>query len=129
MYTMDQVHRIRGLYFGQGKNLTEISEIMGCDWRTVRKYVDKADFSPKAPKAEQSKQQSKLSPYCSEIDTWLEEDRKAPRKQRHTAKRIYDRLKEAHSEFNASYRLMAEYVSEKKKQLNLTVALSFLGER
>lgn len=60
MYTMDQVHRIRELYFGQGKNLTEIAEIMGCDWRTVRKYVDKEDFSPEAPKAE-ARQPSKLS--------------------------------------------------------------------
>lgn len=118
MYTMDQVHRIRELYFGQGKNLTEIAEIMGCDWRTVRKYVDKEDFSPKAPKPE-ARQQSKLSPYYPEIDAWLEDDKKAPRKQRHTAKRIYDRLKKSHSEFNASYRLVAEYVSEKKRQLNL----------
>ena len=92
MYTMDQVHRIRELYFGQGKNLTEIAEIMGCDWRTVRKYVDKEDFSPKAPKPE-ARQQSKLSPYYPEIDAWLEDDKKAPRKQRHTAKRIYDSLK------------------------------------
>ena len=116
---MDQIHRIRELYFGQGKNLNEIAEIMGCDWRTVRKYVDKEDFSPKAPKAEPGKQQSKLSPYYAEIEQWLTEDRKAPRKQRHTAKRIYDRLKETHSEFDASYRLVADYVSERKKQLNL----------
>ncbi len=118
MYTMDQVHRIRELYFGQGKNLTEIAEIMGCDWRTVRKYVDKEDFSPRAPAAE-TKHQSKLAPYHAEIDGWLENDKKAPRKQRHTAKRIYDRLKETHDEFNASYRLVAEYVSGKKRQLNL----------
>ena len=119
MYTMDQIHRIRELYFGQGKNLTEIAEIMGCDWRTVRKYVDKEDFSPKAPEAETGRQRSKLSTYYSEIDAWLEEDRKAPRKQRHTAKRIYSRLKDIHSGFDASYRLVAEYVSQKKKQLNL----------
>ena len=67
MYTMDLVHRIRELYFGQGKNLTEIAEIMGCDWRTVRKYVDKEDFSPRAPAAE-TKHQSKLAPYHAEID-------------------------------------------------------------
>lgn len=51
MYTIDQVHRIREMYFGQGKNLSEIAETVGCDWRTVRKYVDKTDFSPKPPAA------------------------------------------------------------------------------
>ena len=40
MTTMDQIHRIRELYYEQDKNLNEIAIIMGCDWRTVRKYVD-----------------------------------------------------------------------------------------
>lgn len=117
---MDQVHRIRELYFGQGKNLAEIAEIIGCDWRTVRKYVDKEDFSPKLPAGgEKGKHISKLAPYFEAIDAWLEDDRKAPRKQRHTAKRIYERLREEHGEFDASYRLVAEYVADRKKQLNL----------
>ena len=45
MTTMDQIHRIRELYYEQDKNLNEIAIIMGCDWRTVRKYVDMEDFS------------------------------------------------------------------------------------
>lgn len=40
MTTMDQIHRIRELFYEQGKNLNEIAIIMNCDWRTVRKYVD-----------------------------------------------------------------------------------------
>ena len=35
MITMDQIHRIRDLFFGQGKNLAEIATILGVDWRTV----------------------------------------------------------------------------------------------
>ena len=49
MYTMDQVHTIRDLFFNQGLNMAEIAEKVGCDWRTVKKYVDREDFSP--PKA------------------------------------------------------------------------------
>lgn len=45
MITMDQIHRIRDLFFRQGKNLAEIATIIGIDWRTVRKYVDKEDFN------------------------------------------------------------------------------------
>ena len=120
MFTMDQIHRIRELYFGQGKNLTEIAEEVGCDWRTVRKYVDKEDFSPVPPQPEAETHKSKLDIYKSEIDEWLTADKKAPRKQRHTAKRVYRRLKELYPEFDVSYRLVADYVSRKKKELNLS---------
>lgn len=120
MFTMDQIHRIRELFYEQGKNLTEIATILGCDWRTVRKYVDMEDFSPPVPEpATDGQHASKLDPYKPTIDQWLEEDRKAPRKQRHTAKRVYDRLNEEVEGFDCSYRLVADYVAEKKKQLNL----------
>ena len=119
MYTMDQVHRIRELYFGQGKNLSEVAEIVGCDWRTVRKYVDKEDFNPTPPEGKEAKHHSsKLDSYKEEIDSWLEADRKAPRKQRHTAKRIYNRLSSAHPEFDVSYRLVAQYIAQRKQTLN-----------
>ena len=49
MTTMDQIHRIRELYYEQDKNLNEIAIIMGCDWRTVRKYVDMEDFNSPPP--------------------------------------------------------------------------------
>ena len=49
MTTMDQIHRIRELFYEQGKNLNEIAIIMNCDWRTVRKYVDMEDFSSPPP--------------------------------------------------------------------------------
>ena len=121
MFTMDQIHRIRELFYEQGKNLTEIATIMDCDWRTVRKYVDMEDFSPPVPKPASNEQHtSKLDPYKPIIDQWLMDDLKAPRKQRHTAKRVYDRLKEEVEGFDCSYRLVADYVAEKKKQLNLT---------
>ena len=127
MYTMDQIHRIRELYFEQGKNLTEIAEIMGCDWRTVRKYVDKEDFSPRPPQSQSSmKRISKLDPYKADIDSWLEADRKSPRKQRHTATRVFHRLEDAYPELNISYRLVAQYVSEKKEQLNLKKAEGYI---
>ena len=117
---MDQIHRVRELFYEQGKNLTEIAEIVGCDWRTAKKYVDQEDFSPKKPSPDRCKtHSSKLDSYKQEIDSWLLEDMKAPRKQRHTARRVYNRLKGEVSGFNASYRLVAAYVADKKKELRL----------
>ena len=95
MTTMDQIHRIRELYYGQEKNLKEIAIIMNCDWRTVRKYVDMEDFNTPSPiPASEEEHESKLDPFKPLIGEWLEADKLAPRKQRHTAKRIYRRLRD-----------------------------------
>jgi transposase len=60
----------------------------------------------------------KLDPYKAEIDNWLLADKVVKRKQRHTAKRVYDRLVEEYGEsFNCSYRTIAGYVSNKKKEI------------
>lgn len=119
MTTMDQIHRIRALYYEQGKKLIEIATIMNCDWRTVRKYVDMEDFNSSPPSPEQPFHTSKLDPFKPLIDSWLIADKKAPRKQRHTAKRVFKRLKDEVKGFECSYRLIATYVSDKKKVLNL----------
>ena len=118
---MDQVHLIRLYYYGQSKSLAEISRIMGLDWRTVRKYVDQEDFNPPSPKpASEIQFCPKLDPYKPLIDQWLSDDKKAPRKQRHTAKRVFNRLTKEAEGFDCSYRLVAEYVSARKKELNLS---------
>lgn len=127
MTTMDQIHRIRELYYEQDKNLNEIAIIMDCDWRTVRKYVDMEDFnSPPPTLLSEEAHESKLDPFKPLIDEWLQADRLAPRKQRHTAKRVFRRLKEEVKDFNCSYRLVALYVKEKKEILRLKRTTGYL---
>ena len=117
---MDQIHLIRELYYGQGKNLSEIAAAVGCDWRTARKHVDMKDFNSRKHDPQGSDPySSKLDPYKPLIDKWLADDKKAPRKQRHTTKRIYDSLQEEIECFDASCRLAADYVSARKKELSL----------
>ena len=127
MTTMDQIHRIRELFYEQGKNLNEIATIMNCDWRTVRKYVDMEDFSSPPPvPAGDKEHSSKLDPFKAQIDSWLEADKLAPRKQRHTAKRIYRRLKNETNGFSCSYRLVALYVKQRKEELNLNKTVGYI---
>lgn len=127
MTTMDQTHRIRELYYEQGKNLKEIATIMNCDWRTVRKYVNMEDFNCPAPQMKSREDhESKLEPFKPLIDSWLEADKLAPRKQRHTAKRIHKRLKDESDGFNCSYRLVACYVKEKKETLKLNKTTGYI---
>lgn len=127
MTTMDQIHRIRELYYEQDKNLNEIAIIMGCDWRTVRKYVDMEDFSspPPAP-ASTGGHESKLDPFKPLIDGWLCSDKLAPRKQRHSATRVFHRLKDEADGFDCSYRLVAAYVKVKKEELRLKRTDSYI---
>lgn len=92
--TMDQIHHIRDLFYVQGKNISEIASETGFNWKTVKKYVDMDDFNNPLPTPKEKVVHiSKLDPYKPLIDSWLVADKTAPRKQRHTATRVYRRLK------------------------------------
>ena len=116
--TMDQIHRIREMYYQQDKNISEIASETGFNWKTVKKYVDMEDFNAPPPKpASEDSHESKLDVFKPLIDSWLKADKLAPRKQRHTAKRVFRRLQKEAKGFDCSYRLVAMYVS-----LNMTDA-------
>ena len=51
----------------------------------------------------------KLEPYTGVIDQILEDDLSRPRKQRHTAKRIFERLRDEHG-FAGGYVIVKDYV-------------------
>ena len=119
MLAMDQIYDIRKLFYEQGLNISEIARKTGRDWKTVQKYVDMTDFNEVDPMPEPKQLCSKLDPFKPKIDEWLQEDRKASRSQRHTAKKVHDRLEKEVEGFNCSYSLVAEYVKVKKKELNL----------
>jgi transposase len=55
----------------------------------------------------------KLDAFTGVIDRILEEDRSAPRKQRHTAKRIFERLRDEHG-FEGGYTIVKDYVRERR---------------
>lgn len=118
--TMDQIHHIRDMYYQQDKNISQIASETGLNRKTVSKYVDMEDFNTPSPTpSSEEEHESKLDPFKPLIDEWLEADKLAPRKQRHTAKRIYRRLRDEAEGFNCSYRLVALYVAEKKEEFRL----------
>ncbi len=53
----------------------------------------------------------KLDGFTGIIDQWLAEDRDRPRKQRHTAKRIFEPLRDEHG-FEGGYTIIKDYVRE-----------------
>lgn len=117
---MTQIKHIRKLYYSKGKKVNEISRITGHNYRTIVKYLEKDDFNIDIEKKESERRgrPRKIDSVIPIIDRWLEEDKTAPLKQRHTAKRIYNRLKEEYADLlNVGYRTIANYVSKKKKEI------------
>ncbi|MFY9278196.1 MAG: IS21 family transposase [Caldicoprobacterales bacterium] len=115
---MTQVKHIRKMYFEEGKNISQISRETGHDRKTVRGYLNKEDWNKELPKVKKEAGYPKLEPFKADIDSWLMADKRARRKQRHTAKRIYDRLVEKYKDdFSCSYRTVAGYVAAKKKEI------------
>lgn len=62
---------------------------------------------------------SRLDPFKPVIDEWLRVDLDAPRKQRHTVTRIYDRLLDEHDMTGVSYSVLRRYVVERRPQVRI----------
>ena len=120
MLTMTQVKRIRKLYYSKGKKVTEIAKITGHNYRTVVKYLEKDEFNKRVgdEKEERRGRPSNIDPVIPIIKEWLEKDKTAPHKQRHTARKIFTRLEEEHADLlEVSYRTVANYVRKLKKEM------------
>ena len=112
---MSQINSIRSLS-EEGWSVAKISQKMEVDEKTVRKYLAQEDFSPRPPS--KLVLSSMLDPYKPQITKWLEEDKASWYKQRHTAKRIHQRLREEVQGFNCSYNTVQRYVKKEKLRLS-----------
>ena len=61
-------------------------------WKTLAKILENSE--PPGYRQEKRGGRPKLGEYLERIEEILRQDARMPRKQRHTAKRIWDRLKE-----------------------------------
>jgi transposase len=113
MLNMSDINDIRDLY-SRGYKIGEICKKTGYDPKTIRKYLEKDDFSEDAPVL--TDKTSILDPYKKLIADWLREDQQHWDKQRHTAKRVYDRLREEHG-FTGSYETVQRYMKEQHRNL------------
>ena len=82
---------------------------------------------PPAKRAPVSRPAPKLGPFRAVIDEWLEADRVAPRKQRHTAKRMHRRLVDEHGADVAEV-TVRQYVRARKRELGWPVEEVFVPQ-
>ncbi len=88
---MEMFDYIRYSHYKLGHGIRKISRDTGLDRKTIRRGLNaaKPEYRMAAPRT-----QVVIGPFMEQIKKWLLEDRKVPRKQRHTASRIHERLRE-----------------------------------
>ena len=91
MLTLKEVNKVRTMYYEQNYTATEIARIMKISRQTVYKYLKFVDFSDEVT---QKKSKSEVEKYREDILKFLNYDRLHHHKQRHTGRKVYDRLKE-----------------------------------
>lgn len=115
MLVMAEIKYIKHLRDKEGKSIQTIADALNINWRTAKKYADCEDFNVATP-CGRNKRRWVMGPYQAMIDSWLLEDKNLPRNQRHTAKRIYDRLIKDYG-FAGAERTVREYVALRRQQL------------
>jgi hypothetical protein len=88
VYTnMKQWNDIRQRVLVQGESKRQILRETGMHWTTLEKILTHS--SPPGYRASGPRHRPKLGPHVDWIEKILDQDKSAPRKQRHTAKRIF----------------------------------------
>lgn len=118
MIRMAQINTIKDLYENEDLSLREISRRTKLSFQTVKKYAHQENWNQEKLPNLEAENYPVLKEYIPIIDKWLEEDRKIPRKQRHTAKRIFDRLREEKG-YSGSSSSVRRYVRKKKTVMKL----------
>jgi transposase len=110
--------------FGVG-TIQGVSRKLGVHRRLVREAIRSA-LPARRKKTERP--QVKMAPAAEFIDAILEADRKAPRKQRHTAKRIWERIGEEVPGCTAAERTVRQYVARRRETLGLARRETFVPQ-
>ncbi len=100
VYKVEVYARVRRAVQVDGMSIREATRQFGLSRKTIRKMLQfslQPGYARKKPV-----QRPMLGPWLGIIDQILVEDQSQPRKQRHTAKRIFDRLQAEHA-FGGGY--------------------------
>ena len=106
---MELYPRVRRACMVEGMSTREAARVYGLHRDTVRKMLKHS--VPPGYRRQSPPRRPKLDPYRGMIDRILDEDGSLPKKQRHTAKRIYDRLRTEYG-FGGKYTIVKDYLRE-----------------
>jgi len=104
MFAVEVYAAVRHFVFVEGNSRREAARIFGLSRETVFRFSLPPGYTRTKPVTK-----PKLGPLLPVIDAILEADRTGPVKQRHTAKRIFERLRDEHG-FGGGYTVVKDYV-------------------
>jgi len=111
MKTVELYARVRRAVLVEGMSRRAAAREFGLARKTIVKMLE---FSlPPGYRRQKPARRPKLGPWQGAIDAILEEDKLRLRKQRHTAKRIFERLRAEHG-YTGGYTIVKDYVRDKK---------------
>ena len=113
MYRVDVYLRVRRAVMVEGMSIREASRVFGLHRDTVRKML--AYSVPPGYRRQRPPRRPNLEPYTGTIDRILNDDHRVPKKQRHTAKRIFARLRDEYG-FGGGYTIVKDYVREHRRR-------------
>lgn len=105
--------RVRRYVMVEGNSQRDAARYFGIDRETVAKML--AHSVPPGYRRGRPPSKPKIDPYRGVIDQILESDRSAPRKQQHTAERIFQRLVAEHG-FTGGRTIVKDYVQGWKER-------------
>jgi transposase len=111
VYTVELYARVRRSVVVDKMSEREAAKEYGLARETVRKMLRYA--VPPGYRRQQPARRPKLDAWVGTIDQILEEDKARGKKQRHTSKRIFERLRDEHS-YTGGYTIVKDYVRLRK---------------
>jgi transposase len=105
--------RVRRAVCIEGLSRREAARRFGIDPRTVAKML--AFSVPPGYRRSKPPVRPKLDPFTGIIERILEEDKGGPAKQRHTSKRIFERLRDEHG-YAGGITIVKDYVHERRQR-------------
>jgi transposase len=113
IFTVVLYRMVRHAYFRLGMSKRAIARHFGIPRDRVDKMI--VYSVPPGYRRTAPVRRPKLDGFTEIIDQWLREDTERPRKQRHTAKRVLDRLRDEHG-FAGGYTIVKAYVREHQRR-------------
>ena len=98
-----------------GESIASIARAVGVSEPTARKYARMEDLSPEPPKRKEPESEL-LAPHREAIDSWLDDDCRNWRKQRHTAVRVYVRLRDERG-YEGSYSTVQRHARQRREEM------------
>ena len=111
MLSVDHDELIRRKHLIDGLSIRAISRELGHSRKTIRKVLSYADEP--AYQRQQPPMSPVMDPVAELVGAWLDQDQQRPPKQRHTAQRIYERLRDDYG-FTGSASTVRRHVAKLK---------------